>query len=71
VKCSDTSPKAKRFYFERLARMSPSERLALMRQSTNMIRQLAEAAVRSEHLRATPDEFECSHRGSAVRAKSC
>ena len=52
----DTSPEAKRRYFERLAQLTPSARLALMRESSRRIRQLAEAAIRREHPQASPDE---------------
>ena len=53
----DTSPEAKRFYFERLARLTRTERLALMRESSRMIRRLAEASLRREHPNATPEEL--------------
>lgn len=53
----DTSPEAKRVYFERLAKLSAGERLALMRASSRMIRQIAEAALRREHPDASPEEF--------------
>lgn len=53
----DTSPAAKRFYFERLAKLTPGERLALMRASSRMIRKLAEAALRREHPDASPEEL--------------
>lgn len=53
----DTSPEAKRFYFERLSSMTCSERLALMRESSRMIRSIAEAAVRREHPDASPAEL--------------
>lgn len=53
----DTSPEAKRFYFERLAMLTPGERLALMRASSRMIRGLAEAALRREHPNASPEEL--------------
>ena len=52
----DTSPEAKRRYFARLAQLTPSARLALMRESSRMIRQLAEAAVRRDYPHASPDE---------------
>jgi hypothetical protein len=52
----DTSPEAQRRYFERLAQLTPSARLALMRQSSRMIRQLAEATIRRDHPDASPDE---------------
>jgi hypothetical protein len=52
----DTTPQARRFYFETLAKLTPSERLALMRQSNRMIRRLAEAAIRQEHPDASTEE---------------
>jgi len=54
----DTSPEAKRYYFERLAKLTPGERLALMRESTRMIRHLAEAAIRREHPDASTEELQ-------------
>jgi hypothetical protein len=56
VEMLDTTPEAKRFYFDRLAKLTPCERLALMRESSRMIRNLAEAAVRREHPDASPEE---------------
>ena len=53
----DTTPEAKRSYFERLARMTSCERLALMRQSSRMIRNLAEASIRKEHPDVSADEL--------------
>lgn len=53
----DTSPEAKRFYFERLATLTRTERLALMRESSRMIRRLAEAALRREHPQASAEEL--------------
>jgi hypothetical protein len=53
----DTTPEAKRFYFERLAEMTPSDRLALMRKGSRMIRRLAEAAVRREHPDLSAEEL--------------
>lgn len=53
----DTSQEAKRFYFERLSKLTPSERLALMRESSRMIRNLAEAAVRREHPDVSTEEL--------------
>jgi hypothetical protein len=53
----DTSPRARRFYFERLGILSPAERLALMNESSRMIRSLAEAAIRKEYPRSPPDEL--------------
>jgi hypothetical protein len=45
----DTSPEARRFYFQTLARLGSAERLALMEASSQMIRNLAEAAIRKDH----------------------
>jgi hypothetical protein len=53
----DTSPEAKRFDFERLARLTPGERLALMGEQSRMIRHLAEAAIRREHPDASHEEL--------------
>jgi hypothetical protein len=53
----DTSPRARRFYFERLARLTTAERLALMDAGSRMIRSLAEAAIRREHPGVTPQEL--------------
>jgi hypothetical protein len=53
----DTSPEARRFYFERLAKLTPAERLALMRESSRMIRRVAEAALRREHPTTSPEEL--------------
>jgi hypothetical protein len=53
----DTSPEARRFYYERLAALTPSERLAMMRASSRMIRTLAETAIRREHPDASPEEL--------------
>jgi hypothetical protein len=53
----DTSPEGKRFYFARLAKLTSFERLALMRESTGMIRRLAEASIRNEHPEASPEEL--------------
>lgn len=53
----DTTPEAKRFYFERLARMTSAERLALMDQSSRMIRHLAEASIRKEYPGVPDDEL--------------
>jgi hypothetical protein len=45
----DTSPEARRFYFQTLARLGSAGRLALMEASSRMIRNLAEAAIRKDH----------------------
>lgn len=54
----DTSPEAKRFYYQRLAQLTPSERLALMREASRMIRALAETSIRREHPDASPEELQ-------------
>ncbi len=53
----DTSPDARCVYFERLAEMTPSERLALMRSGNRMIRGIVEAAIRSEHPDISEEEL--------------
>lgn len=53
----DTSPEARRFYYERLAALTSSERLAMMRESSRMIRDLAETSVRREHPGASAEEL--------------
>lgn len=53
----DTTPEARRFYFQKLAELSPGERLALMARSSRMVRQLAEAGLRRDHPDATPAEL--------------
>ena len=52
----DTSPHAKRFHYERLARLTSSERLALMRESSRMVRMVAESAIRSQYPNASDEE---------------
>ncbi|MFZ2492178.1 MAG: hypothetical protein WA208_11885 [Thermoanaerobaculia bacterium] len=53
----DTPPEARRIYYERLAQLTPAERLAMMRRSSRMIRNLAESSIRREHPDASPDEL--------------
>lgn len=53
----DTSPGARRFYYESLARLTTGERLALMDAGSRMIRGLAEAAIRREHPDVTIQEL--------------
>ena len=53
----DTSPEAKRIYYERLAQLTPAERLTMMRRSSRMIRTLAEASIRREHPSAAAEEM--------------
>jgi hypothetical protein len=53
----DTPPEARRIYYERLAQLTPAERLAMMRRSSRMIRQLAEASIRRENPAASTEEM--------------
>jgi hypothetical protein len=53
----DTTPAARRFYYERLAAMSPSDRLAMMFSQSRMVRRLAETSIKREHPDATPEEL--------------
>lgn len=53
----DTTPEAQRFYFEKLSKLTTSERLALMRECNRMVRYLAESAIRREHPHVSPEEL--------------
>lgn len=45
----DTSPEARRFYFQRLARLSQAERMALTSRTSLLVRRMAEAGIRKLH----------------------
>lgn len=51
----DTTPKARRIYFDRLAALSPIERLRLAARSTVALWQLAEAGVRHAQPELSPE----------------
>jgi hypothetical protein len=53
----DTTPAARRFYYQPLSRMSSRERLALMNDSSRMVRAVAESAIRREHPAASAEEL--------------
>ncbi len=54
----DTTPEARRFYYERLGRLSVAERLALMDGCTRTMRSVCEAAIRRDHPGITPQELQ-------------
>ncbi len=53
----DTPPAARRFYFEHLAALTSTQRLALLNATSGMIRAVAEGAIRRAHPRISPDEL--------------
>lgn len=53
----DTSPAARRFYYQHLARLSPAERMAMMSNSTRMVRRFAEAGIRGDHPGISAEEL--------------
>ena len=53
----DTSPAARRRYFELLAQQSPAEKLAMCARLTRATRALAVAGLREQHPNASPAEI--------------
>lgn len=45
----DTPPEARRFYYVRLAALSPTERLAILFAQNRMVREVAEASIHRAH----------------------
>jgi hypothetical protein len=45
----DTTADARRYYYARLAALTPAERLAMMYAQSRMVRRLAERAIQREH----------------------
>ena len=53
----DTSPQARKFYFEKLAKLSPAQRMEAMARMSRLARQMAEAGLRREHPNVAPMEL--------------
>jgi hypothetical protein len=53
----DTTVEGKRFYFQSLARLTPTERLALMDESSRLMRAVCEAAIRKDFPDITPQQL--------------
>jgi hypothetical protein len=53
----DTSPEARRFYYTKLAALTPATRLAMMYAQSRMVRVLAENAILREHPGASAVEL--------------
>jgi len=45
----DTSPEARRFYYQQLGRLTQAERMALTDRTSRLVRRLAEAGIRRLH----------------------
>lgn len=45
----DTPPEARRFYYARLAALTPAERLAILFAQNRLVREIAEASIRRAH----------------------
>lgn len=70
---SDTTPDARRFYYRRLAEMTPAERVEIAMQLTAAADQLLRASIGRRHPEAEGPEFEyhvlCARYGRAVADK--
>lgn len=53
----DTTPEARRLYYSHLAKLSANARLQLMYSQSQLVRSIAEAAIRREHPGADADEL--------------
>lgn len=54
---SDTTPEARRFYYQRLAQMTPAERVAIAAELTAAADELLRSAVRRRYPNADAEEF--------------
>ena len=53
----DTSPAARRFYFQKLSELSPSDRLKMMSRTSSLTRRMAEAGIRLEYPNVSDHEL--------------
>jgi hypothetical protein len=53
----DTSPEARRFYYQKLRELSGQRRLEMMGSTSSLTRRMAEAGIKREHPQISPEEL--------------